>query len=271
MQSKGMLLFIIIITACLLPVATDIYAPSIPAVASSLSVSTHIVQFSLAIYLLGVCITQLIYGALSEVYGRRHCIIVGLVILLCGTVICYFADSIYWLLLGRFIQGCGASACKLIGAILKDSFSGNELPKAASIMHIAVAIVLPSAPAIGGILQHMYSWHASFGFMLGYGLLVLLLVICLLRETSLHHSRERLKMSFIFPAYKKVICHRVFLSFSFCNLLTYGIMFSWAAAFPAIWGKGLNALAKVYGHTSAEPNTNNQIGIRIIKLFTPYW
>lgn len=247
MKGKSLLLFLIIITACLLPFGTDIYAPSIPAVAASLGVGAHLVQISLAIYLFGVCATQLIYGALSEVYGRRSCIIFGMCILLLGSFICYLAHSIGMLLLGRFIQGCGAASCKLIGAILKDSFGEKELPKAASIMHIAVAIVMPSAPAIGGILQHAFSWHASFLFLLIYAGLNLCLVISLMHETSSHHNRDRLRISFILSTYGQVIRNPVFLSFSLCNLITYGALFSGAATLPIVFQQVIGTSARLYG------------------------
>jgi len=247
MNQKTLLLTLIILISCLLPVGTDIYAPSLPAVASSFNISIHQAQLSMAIYMLSVSVSLFFYGALSEVYGRKKPLITGMVILSIGSLICFYSTGLTGLMIGRAIQGIGAGACKLIGAMLKDGFDDNEMAKVTSYLHIAVGIIIPFAPAIGGVLQHLYHWHASFMFITAYSLICLSIIICLLKETSQHHHKDRIKIRYIVSTYRTVLTNPLFLVYATCNLLTFGALFSWASALPIVFQHTLGYSARNYG------------------------
>ena len=170
MNHKALLLTLIILISCLLPVGSDIYAPSLPAVASGLGISVHLAQFSLAIYMLAVSASLFFYGALSEVFGRKKPLLFGMSLMIIGSIVCFYSASFTMLMIGRTLQGLGAGSCKLIGAMLKDGFNDKELAKATSYLHIAVSIMVPFAPAVGGFLAHVYHWHASFAFIAIYAI-----------------------------------------------------------------------------------------------------
>src|SRR6185312_12823563 len=111
MNSNNLLFFVLILAVCLTQFAADIYAPSLPAIAVSLHTPIHLAQWSMAIYMLGVALSQIIYGPLSDGIGRKKPMVIGLGIMLIGSFICLFAPTIELLITGRFIQGCGAGAC----------------------------------------------------------------------------------------------------------------------------------------------------------------
>lgn len=235
MNAKSLLLLIVLLVACLAGIASDIYAPSLPAISASLHTPIDLVQWSMAIYMLGLSISQLIYGPLSDGFGRRPILMLGLVIFLLGTTICYLSSSINALNLGRFVQGCGAGACAALWrSTFRDVFSGTELAKYGSYLSVCMVLVVPAAPTLGGYLQEYFDWRASFVFLGCYAVISFLLVGFLFEETSQHHEKSRLKLSFIATTYGELLRSRLFMGYSVCVFFTYGAFFSWFAVGPVL-------------------------------------
>ncbi len=235
MNSKSMLFTIILFVACSAQIASDIYSPSLPAIAINLHTSIANAQFSMAIFMFGVAISQLFYGPLSEGLGRRIPIIVGLSILFVGNLISFFAPSITILIIGRLIQGAGAGACSALWrSIFRDTFEGDELAKYGSYFSILVTFIVPAAPVLGGYLQEYFNWRASFAFLAIYSFNTLLMVLIWLNETSQHHHIERLKPKFIVESYKHILSSSIFMGYTLCTFLCYGAFFSWFAVGPIL-------------------------------------
>src|SRR5690348_2866747 len=114
MNSKVGLFGIILLVGCSAQIASDIYAPSLPAISLALNTSIMHVQFSMVIYMFGLAISQLFYGPLSEGFGRRLPLMLGLSLMVVGNIFSLMAPSIGLLILGRLIQGCGAGACSVL-------------------------------------------------------------------------------------------------------------------------------------------------------------
>jgi DHA1 family bicyclomycin/chloramphenicol resistance-like MFS transporter/DHA1 family 2-module integral membrane pump EmrD-like MFS transporter len=235
MNSKKILFTIILFVTCSAQIASDIYSPSLPAIAASLHTSIANAQFSMAIYMFGLAISQLFYGPLSEGLGRRIPLITGLSILLFGNLVSLFAPTISVLIIGRLIQGCGAGACAALWrSIFRDTFEGAELAKYGSYFSILITFMVPAAPLLGGYLQEYYNWRASFAFLAIYSLSTLLMVVIWLKETSVHHHRERLTSKFIFNSFKYMLSSQVFMGYTLCTFLCYGAFFSWFAVGPVL-------------------------------------
>jgi DHA1 family bicyclomycin/chloramphenicol resistance-like MFS transporter/DHA1 family 2-module integral membrane pump EmrD-like MFS transporter len=252
MKSNFLIFIIVLLIASIAGITSDIYAPSLPAISNSLSTPINSVQWSMAIYMLGLAISQLIYGPLSEVVGRKLSVILGLLILLIGSGICYFSNNIDMLILGRLIQGCGAgAAAALWRSIFRDVFSGEKLAKYGSHLSVFMVFVVPAAPAIGGYLQEHFNWRASFLFLCLYTLAILLLIIIAFKETSQHHHKSRLKISFILNTYAQLIKCRVFMGYSLCSFLSFGAFFSWFAVGPVLLIKVLGYSPIAFGWMSS--------------------
>src|SRR3989338_6223909 len=169
MKSNALLFFVIVLAVCLTQLASDIYAPSLPGIASYFHTNVDLAQWSMAIYMLGVALSQLVYGPLSEGVGRKKPLLTGLIIMIVGTLICLFSPSIKVLILGRLIQGCGAGACAALWrSIFRDLFTGEELSKYGSYLVVFIMFIIPAAPLLGGYLEEFYSWRACFAFMTLY-------------------------------------------------------------------------------------------------------
>lgn len=234
-KSHKLLFFVLILAVCLTNVASDIYAPSLPAIAKNLGASIHLVQYSMAVYMLGVALSQLIYGPISDGFGRKIPLTIGISIMVIGSFMCLFAPNIDVLILGRFIQGCGAGACAALWrAVFRDVFTGEELSKYGSKLVIFVMFIVPAAPALGGYLQHYFDWRASFIFMSVYALIALISIIVGFKETSQHHDSEKLRLSYMMNTFRQLFSSRIFMGVTVCTFLSYGAFFAWFTAGPVL-------------------------------------
>jgi DHA1 family bicyclomycin/chloramphenicol resistance-like MFS transporter/DHA1 family 2-module integral membrane pump EmrD-like MFS transporter len=130
MSPKILIFLVIVLSGCLAGISSEIYIPSLPAISDDLKITIDEAQYTIAIFMLGLSISQLIYGPISDVIGRRLPLIIGILIMISGSFICFYTTNITTLLLGRFIQGLGAGAgASLWRAIFRDSFNGAELAK----------------------------------------------------------------------------------------------------------------------------------------------
>jgi len=246
MKSNFLLLLVVILIACLAGVSSDIYIPSIPAMADDLMTNVEEVQWTLAIFMLGLSLSQLIYGPISDGVGRRCPLIIGLLIMTVSSVACFYAPNIEMLIMGRFIQGLGAgAAASLWRSIFRDSFDGAHLAKYGGYLSILIPFIVPAAPMLGGYLQTYFGWRSSFLFIILYALATLFIVFFLFKETSVHHHKERLSRKFFLYAFGQLLSSRVFMGYSICTFLTYGAFFAWITASPVL-------LIKVVGITPVE-------------------
>jgi len=234
--------------ACLSQFGSDIYTPSIPSIAHSLKTSISLVQFSLAIYMIGVSIGQLVTGPISEGFGRRRPLIIGLLLMFIGGVVCVCTYSVNVLLLGRAIQGLGGGIISALWrSIFRDQFQGEEMAKYVSYLTIIVVFIIPSAPLIGGYLEYHLSWRANFTFLIIYAFIALFLVYVKFIETSKHHKKHRLRKRFIIHAFKYILSKREFMGYSICTFLSYGGFFSWFTIGPVLVIDTLKYSAVAFG------------------------
>lgn len=247
-MNKCIQLLVIVLAACLTQVASDIYAPSILSIAKNLSVPLDKVQWSMAIYMLGVCLSQLVYGPLSEGVGRKAPLVAGLLIMLVGSLICWYSYTIDLLIFGRLIQGCGAGACAALWrSIFRDTYSGEDLAKYGSYLVIFIMFIVPAAPMLGGIFEQYFGWRTNFAFMSGYSLLVVAATLLGFKETNIHRGKERLKLSLILQTYVELLKSRLFMGMTFCTFLCAGSFFSWFVIGPVLFIEVLGLTPLEYG------------------------
>lgn len=183
-------LWLIILIVGLPLLSETVYTPSLPDIAHALAISNSWVEYTLTIYLFGFALGTLIWGNLSDKWGRKPCLIAGLSIYLIGCLGCYLSDSIFWLMISRFVQAFGGSVGSVLGqAICRDAFQGGALGKVYVSVGGALAIFPAIGPIIGGIIDQNFGWSAIFLFLIGFGSFVLGLTIRSLRETHTLENR----------------------------------------------------------------------------------
>src|SRR5215207_4772580 len=135
------------------PFSLTMYQPAMPAIARSLNISTAQVQLTLTVYLASFAIGQLIYGPMSDHFGRRRTLLLGLAIFVIGAVACALATSAAVLIAARVLQGLGACAGPALGrAMIRDLYGAKGSANAMAFVASALSIAPAIAPVFGGYI-----------------------------------------------------------------------------------------------------------------------
>ncbi|NMM45091.1 multidrug effflux MFS transporter [Rhodospirillaceae bacterium KN72] len=167
------------------PISTDLYLPALPAIQAAFSADVAGVQLTLSIYLGTFAICQILFGPLSDRFGRRSVMMGGMAIYFAASLVCVFAPSLEILILGRFLQALGACAGPVIArAIVRDihgpEAAGRALARIAAAMGIAPLI----GPVLGGYLTAQFGWQSCFVLTSIAGGMVLVGGFLLMSETN---------------------------------------------------------------------------------------
>jgi MFS transporter, DHA1 family, multidrug resistance protein len=223
--SIGMTAVLAMLTA-MGPISTDLYLPSLPSIARNLRVDTSEAQLTLSFYLAGFAFGQIFYGPISDKHGRRPVILVALAIYALASAACTAATSIELLIAGRFAQALGAAGPVVLArAIVRDLYSGpraaQELARMGMIMGLAPAI----APVIGGVLEPLFGWRASFFALLIAAVTLATVVFMLLPETLREPRKEPISPFGIFRGFREIASVPTFRIFAMLATLTYSGLF----------------------------------------------
>ena len=154
-----------------------IYLPSLMNISVFFNILPGHAQYILSIYLFSYGLSQLIYGPVSDHYGRKPTVIVGLLLFVIGCIICVFAKDIAWMYSGSLLQGLGLGSVSVISnAVLRDLHHDKNLLASASVMSGAIIVTPLVAPILGSYLQVHFGWQSTFIATLCYGLMILLVV-----------------------------------------------------------------------------------------------
>ncbi len=188
-----LLLILSLVPCC---VEVDISVPSFPDMAKYFNVSEGLIQCTLAYNFLGFCLGGLVYGPLSDCYGRRRVMVWGNALLVLGAAGCIFAPSIYLLLATRFIQGIGAATGAVVAfAIATDVYEGEKAVKLIGFMNAVLTALMAIAPVVGGFVNQAVGWRGSY---------TLVAIICFVAWALLFFMLPETKKEFDTLSVKKV-------------------------------------------------------------------
>ncbi len=172
------------------PLAIDMYLPALPAIGVDLGASDSVIQRSLMAYMAAVAVCQLVYGPLSDMFGRKPPLYFGMAVFVVGSVGCALAPNADMLILFRFLQGVGACASmSLPRAIVRDNYTGAEAAQLMSLIMLVFSVSPILAPLSGSFVIAFGDWRAMFWVMTVVGVLGLLLLVFALRETRPREAR----------------------------------------------------------------------------------
>lgn len=166
------------------PLSMDLYLPQLPQLAASLGASEALGQATMSACMIGLGLGQLVAGPLSDRFGRRRPLMVGVAAFAVLSVLCALAPSIELLLAARFLQGLAGSAGIVIClAIARDQFEGVELSRMLSLLFLVSGTAPIIAPVVGGQLARIMDWRGIFWVLGGIGVALLVVVLLAVPET----------------------------------------------------------------------------------------
>ncbi len=199
--------------------------PALPWIAQEFQLSADQVQRLISYYLLGFGPSQLLYGPLSDAWGRKPILLIGLLLAILGLMASVIgAGHFEWLLWGRFIQGLGAGCCAVLArACIRDSYAAKHLPQAMTWLAIVASFCPIVAPVIGGFVNHHMGWLAVFISLLSYVVLVWFTLILAFKETSQQRHKAPTPAKML-KDYRQLIVSRYFISFAGIGWLNYSLV-----------------------------------------------
>lgn len=207
--------------------ALDIMLPALPDMANDLKLTfDNEQQWVLTIYMLGFGAAQMAFGPLSDRFGRRTPLIIGLLVYIVAAALAVYAPNFTILLVLRLIQGMGAASTRVISqAVTRDLFKGRAMAEIMSLVHMVFMIVPIIAPSLGQVILFSGPWSSLFWFMAGLGAIVLLWTYVRLPETLAPEGRRSLAISSIIDGFRIVFSNRIAMSYIFASTFLFsGLM-----------------------------------------------
>jgi len=251
------------------PLSTDMYVPSLPAIGSALHASTEQVQLTISSYLLGFAAGQILYGPVSDRFGRKPVIMTALVLYGLGSIVCATTQSIEMLAAVRFVQALGgAGAIVLARAVVRDLYSGVRAGRELSLMGSIQALAPILAPVIGGGLQTVFGWRASFILLVIFALTVGTATARLLPETLRKPTPGPFSLAAMGRLFGSVLVHRSFLAHLGIVITTFVGLYAWVSGssivIQGIYGLSPLAFGATYAIGSSGYLLGTNIAVRVV-------
>lgn len=245
----------ILVLAALLsiqPVTTDLYLPALPALTRSLGAPLSAAQLTLSGLLLAFGCSQMVWGPLSDRFGRRPILLVGLAIYAVASLGSALAPSMALLIAWRVAQGAAMGAVVMCArAIVRDLYTPQEGARAMSKALTGLGIVACVCAPLGGLLSQWLGWRAALLAVAAYGVGTLALVALRLPETLAHRNPQALQPRTLVGTWGHVLKNPTFWAFSLQTTATYGGLFTFLAASSFVYIDVLGLTRAQYGWVMA--------------------
>lgn len=207
----------------------DVMLPALPLIRESYGLAdVNQQQLVVTLYVLGFGAGQILYGPLSDRFGRKSIVFIGLTIYAIASFLCAIADSFEMLIGSRFLQGVANAAPRVIAiAVIRDIYGGRRMAEVMSFVMMVFIIVPAIAPAIGSGVLLLGEWRAIFAVLGAVALSILVWVTLRMPETRPPEQREPLSISWLVGAFGEAITTRQTLGYTLATAFVFGGMMSY--------------------------------------------
>ncbi|MBL8396223.1 MAG: multidrug effflux MFS transporter [Candidatus Accumulibacter sp.] len=247
-RPSGSLAALLTTLVALGPLSTDLYLPALPTLARVFASDAAGVQLTLSVFLAGFACGQIVYGPLSDRFGRRPALLGGLVLYCIGSLGCVLAPSIELLIAARFVQALGACAGPVIGrAIVRDLWGASESARIIAYMGGAMAIAPLFGPTLGGFLTVLFGWQSNFVLLLLLGAGQLVVVARTLGESNLLCNPGATHPHQMGVNFARLLTDRHYLGYLLTFSFSYSALFAFISASSFVLADRYALTPQVYG------------------------
>ncbi|MEQ9115860.1 MAG: MFS transporter [Rickettsiales bacterium] len=228
------------INFCVL-IASDIFTPSLPSIGSFFSISENEASKTVTLYLILMASSGLVFGPLSDQIGKRKVAGILASFMIIGSLISVSANNYTQLIIGRAIQGVGASVMTICVAMMRDHIKSNSFSSAMSTVAMMHAIAPVVGPLIGGIIIIYFAWQFNFYVILAVCILVgMLIYLAFPKDEMQTLNNEEIGVKRIIHDYKLLLCNKNYVLFMLIAPLNYGVFWADVSNMPFIIVNSMN-------------------------------
>ena len=247
-MNRLIILVLLVSASVITMMSTDLYIPSLPHLPGLLGTSPELVKLTVSLNIAAYGIATLIHGPLSERFGRKPVMLCGMAGFTLASFLCASAADIEQLLFARILQGIAAAAEGVVVlAVIRDIFSEKEQVRAIAIYGIATSFAPAFAPVLGGYIHVYFGWRMNFYLLTGLALLVTLLIILFLKEST-EKDYGALAFKEIFADYFGLLTNKSFLLYIVIAGCSLGSIFAFITAGPFILIKNHGVATEHFGY-----------------------
>lgn len=248
-QSTVFIVFILTLLLGLQPLTTDLYLPALPLISASFEAPVSLSQLTLSALLLSFGVSQLVWGPLSDYYGRRPILLVGLGLYVLSAIAGAQASSMEWLVAWRVVQGVAMGASVMCArALVRDLFDNPvQAAKTMSQGLSGLGVVACLATPVGGLIAAWLGWRAVFLFLAIVSASMLAIIFWKLEETLRSPRTESLQPARLWNTWRSILSHHTFWSYALLQMATFGGLFVFLASSSFVFIQYLGVSTPIYG------------------------
>jgi DHA1 family bicyclomycin/chloramphenicol resistance-like MFS transporter len=228
-------------------ISTDLYLPAMPEISRSLGADAGMLELTISGYLVGFSSGQLLWGPISDRYGRRPAVAIGLILFVIGSAGCALSANAPTMIGWRILQAIGACAgVALSRAMVRDLYDGNRAAQMLSTLITVMAVAPLIGPSLGGQIVAHAGWRAIFWTLVAIGLATLAALFTI-PETLPPSRRSRESLGRALLRYSELLRHRRLLGYAGAGGFLYAGMFAYVAGTPFAYISYHHVPARLYG------------------------
>lgn len=247
-MTPGVIVLLLSLLLGLQPVTTDLYLPALPVLTRALGAPMSQAQLTLSALLLAFGLSQLVWGPLSDKYGRRPVLLAGMAAYVLASVASTLSPSMGWLIVWRVVQGVAMGAGVMCArAIVRDLYAPTQGARVMSKGLSGLGVIACLSAPLGGVLTDLLSWRFALLALGLFGAVALAVVALRFEETVQHKNPQALRLATLLGTWRSILSHPTFWAFSALSSASYGGLFTFLATSSFVFTGVLGLSKTQYG------------------------
>ncbi len=239
-------LVLLVLMTGVAPISLYMLVPALPVLVSTFGSDVAVAQMTVSLFMVGLALSQLVMGPLSDRFGRRPVLIGGLALAVAATFGCLLAQTLPQLIAARFLQALGGATGMVISrAIIRDLYSRDRVGAMISLVIAVMMIAQMLSPLMGGLIETAFGWRAIFS-VLGFASLAITLAIVVALPETRRRGAQAVAGGFRADV-RHLLSSRAFIGYVLCQVLASSIIFTFAGGGPYVVVNQMGRSSAEYG------------------------